>query len=1123
MSLQGSYLMAPEVEPARAFLDEAYASLDYKNGVLLNATVKPDTASTEASEWLEKGDWLALANRIGAQKVFFVNNDPVIVFHEYANVPTANELLTTFQRAWCMARPPCLFVAQPGELKAYDLNQSPPRHVEDWHPLDAVRRVADVAVQFHRYRRDQVESGKLFEDARFGTIDERADRRLIHDLKTVRKELLDTGLQPRHVHALIGRSIFIRYLEDRDILTPEYFEAVAEQNPEWQHCLQEEDEKPDFTQSHTNRRFHHVLRNKEFTYALFERLAEHFNGDMFPLDKDVVDRQGRELDEVQQELHLTPLRRFLLGDLNTQQSVLFFWAYDFSVIPIELISSIYEEFYHESQSDDKGTYYTPIALVDYALSQVLPESRLAENPKILDPACGSGVFLVESFRRIVRYKMRQLGRKLQPDELRLIIRDHLTGIEINEDAARVASFSLYLALLHYQEPPDILATPKLPHLLYVNGAQRDNDYYQCIINANTFSLMLEERKVFERKLDAIASCHRCEEAQDLYESLDALPLEPHSFDLIVGNPPWGFDRATSAETKAAQEQAEKWCIASDWSIGDREFAQAFIARTFTLLKPQGHCGLLVSTGVFFKDQNKSKLFRQRWLAECTLHAVINFAHVRRSFFNANSPFAFVHYQTYPASDDHRLLYWSAKRTIAAANKHVQAVILDHADMRRIQQTQVQVNDYLWKILWWGNHRDAALVNTIRFNPTLSHIATQRRWPKPGRGFQGPLYSQSTRDPNRESDWLSKYKELPIGKFQRYGHIIESNLTAVPPKVQFRGDKSIYEGWRLLVKRGISQANGKNGQIIARLENVPYCVRNSVHGWNMDGASNWERKVLTGILWSSLARYYFFLTASSWGLWHDEIQQEDVANLPIRFPDSPHLRNRIANIVSKLQESRELGELPPLFALLENGAGLEQRTKLEDQLDEAIFDLYKLDETERDLIRDMCQYGLEFFYRRVGNNSIEAIRDGRPLHGRITSLSANRKRETGLEGYLYAFLETWNHELVRQNGEFVWHVVQPTNNPMLAVQFEVINKDERTPRITSLGDEAWSDILKRCEAVLGVPVSQRVYIDGLIRVVTDTSIIIIRRNERRLWTRSSAREDAEATLLQAMYLQKAVVN
>ena len=48
-------------------------------------------------------------------------------------------------------------------------------------------------------------------------------------------------------------------------------------------------------------------------------------------------------------------------------------------------------------------------------------------------------------------------------------------------------------------------------------------------------------------------------------------------------------------------------------------------------------------------------------------------------------------------------------------------------------------------------------------------------------------------------------------------------------------------------------------------------------------------------------------------------------------------------------------------------------------------------------------------------------------------------------------------------------------------------------------------------------TQRIYIDGMVRVVADTDIVIIKRNERRFWTSSAARDDAEATMLLAMQL------
>src|SRR6266487_4992387 len=184
-------------ESPRAFLDEAYKSLGYEEGTLLNATICPDAKTDE--EWLDKGDWLALAYKVGAEKVFFVKNDPVLVFCELQN-GSENEqiLLEKFRRVWCMSRPQFLFIALPGELRLYRLDRPPTREVEvlrEKQQIALVKSVADVAKKFQDYRRVEVESGRLFSDDRFGGIDQRADRQLIQDLKTVRKQLLVVTLE----------------------------------------------------------------------------------------------------------------------------------------------------------------------------------------------------------------------------------------------------------------------------------------------------------------------------------------------------------------------------------------------------------------------------------------------------------------------------------------------------------------------------------------------------------------------------------------------------------------------------------------------------------------------------------------------------------------------------------------------------------------------------------------------------------------------------------------------------------------------------------------------------------------------------------------------------------------
>ncbi|MEO8970287.1 MAG: DNA methyltransferase, partial [Ktedonobacteraceae bacterium] len=476
-------------ESPQALLIEAYESLGYTEGIpgsLLNATDRPLPGTEEEKAWLDKGDWLALAYKVGAEKVFFVRNDPVFVFCALQHgAEDENLLLETFRRVWCMSRPRFLFVAIPGELRVYRLDRPPAKNAETLrkeHQIELVTSIAEIAEKLKRYSREQVETGRLFADERFGGIDQRADKRLIQDLKRVREALLDAGLEPVYAHALIGRSIFIRYLEDRGIIDEKYFiDKVVKDNANWLEKLLQPLPLLDVASGSDMRRYNRILPDKSFTYALFRQLIIDFNGDMFP------DIEGEEK-KVTKE-HLKLLQGFLLGHTNKNQPPLFLWAYDFQIIPIELISSIYEEFYHKQNSyhhsgikkqngrntkqDDKKTHYTPGVLVEYVLSNLLPEERLATNPRILDPACGSGIFLVESFRRIVRYWVQQQrGEMLFPEALHKILKEQIRGIEINEEAVHVAAFSLYLALLHYQEPPAI-RTRKLPNLIYRQGQPED--------------------------------------------------------------------------------------------------------------------------------------------------------------------------------------------------------------------------------------------------------------------------------------------------------------------------------------------------------------------------------------------------------------------------------------------------------------------------------------------------------------------------------------------------------------------------------------------------------------------------------------------------------------------------
>jgi Eco57I restriction-modification methylase len=850
---------------ANELLTAAYEQLEFDQGALVPATSQPH--STTLKDWLDRGDWQTLAAQVGAERIFFVNRDPVIVFAKFeGNSPTT--LRSLYERIWCMSRPQLLFLASPGQLSIFDLTKPPPRPdeaISDGSRLITVATsILEVQSKLRDYDRERIETGLVFGDERFSDSANRSDRALIRDLKTVRQKLLTIPRRAgakrpelRHLHSLIGRAIFIRYLEDREILLPGYFENVAARRQEWTRLLAQSPSAPAVEPRLAEKRFLRVLQNKEFTYALFEQMAIDFNGDTFPIDQ-------QERDSIQQE-HLDTLRGFLTGSTSDQKE-LFFFAYRFDVTPIDLISTIYEEFYNEREGTDRnqGSHYTPSTLVEFVLGHTLTPEVLAERPRIIDPSCGSGIFLVESFRRMVRHLCaEQNGKRVSRAQLRKILRDQIAGIDINEEAIRVAAFSLYLAFLHYQMPREINDERRLPYLKWVPDEERrkrerkvpEAQFFDVLLNANSFEVI----------------AGKC--PTQIVQRFGA-----GSAAIVVGNPPWGYPKKGDVDGRRAMTAILEWCKPSKGRpLGDKELSQAFIHLSMALLRDGGTAGLLVSSGVFFKHHKNSRAFRLRWLGTARLKHVVNFAHVRQIFFSglqreakSISPFVSVVFKKARldlAHSDVRFEYWSVKQTAALAN--TKSVILNRGDMHWLSQRDCLENEKLWKIYWWGGHRDEGLIRSIDAFPPLIELPMHFSGVDvfPGQGFK---------EANKElnADWLAKYQELPPEELRRYGALDPRKLVPAPKKVERRGVEEVYSGHRLLVGRGIKAG----GIITARLETQRYCFRNSIHGIRFKGLERWQEAVVTAIFWSSLARYYYFMTTGSWGLWHDEIHLENIKEM-----------------------------------------------------------------------------------------------------------------------------------------------------------------------------------------------------------------------------------------------------
>ncbi len=569
------------------------------------------------------------------------------------------------------------------------------------------------------------------------------------------------------------------------------------------------------------------------------------------------------------------------------------------------------------------------------------------------------------------------------------------------------------------------------------------------------------------------------------------------------------------------------------TVGDKERSQTFLHRTADLLKKGGRAGLLVSTGVFFKRHDNTKQFRKQWLDSVTLRKVVNFAAVRDAFFKNGSdpsdpgrqgaiaPFASVIFDNTPPPPESRFAYWSAKET--AFVRRVQAVVLNWADVRAANQAQYQQDETLWKTYWWGTHRDHALIQRLRLEPSFQQVVDPD-----GQRMRMGFIEANRANP---AGWLKDYKEFPTVAFERYGKLPTDRFLKPPTKVERRRRRNLYQGPRILIKRGIDQDGGNGGSIAARFETDDFCFRDSIHCaplTDTDGnqaITDDKAKVLLAILWSSLIRYYLFLTSGTWGLWHDEVKKDVLYSLPVRFPNSPALMDEIVKAVDALRELPGQVDQPGLFP----GDGLlkvDRDRKIrqhETRLDKAVYKLFDLTDAERERVAEFCDLELDLFYRGMNSDAIRPLDwpDQLPPIGRRDDLANPAGKKHELCRYLETFLDILEPQLSEQGGRLRWRVVRPSEvSSMTAIIFETETPDEPLGNPAKTDVEEWHELLVRLDASALMPTkSKRVYIDGLIRIVTDSEIVIIKRNEHRLWTKSAARDDAEAAMVLAIHLSE----
>jgi len=387
---------------------------------------------------------------LGLTAVFCVQNIPtiaILVSDQYDR----DAISDLHGALWNQGLASVLLVIAGSTLRLFSLVRTPLQEPDEFFESRCLISSLEMATDalLSRELIPGVESGRLWRDnASFFPSKERVDRVLLDNLLAAHRQLQDGSLNSEEAQALLTQTMFISYLEDRDILTAEYFRAISNDRVDNFLSLLE--------CSDVN-----LLRD------FFQSLRDDFNGDLF-VGPCTFEPKAESADITEQSLEI--LARFKSGReemANGGQQR--FWGYDFKYIPIELVSAVYDRFLGERENERRktGAYYTPMFLADLIVSQtwqVLPE-RVKQHGRFLDPACGSGIFLVRSFQYLCENWRNTHKSDTIPWKTLLTLVDRINGWDINAGAIRVSVFSIYIGLLDEVSHRDIKKLIKRGKLL----------------------------------------------------------------------------------------------------------------------------------------------------------------------------------------------------------------------------------------------------------------------------------------------------------------------------------------------------------------------------------------------------------------------------------------------------------------------------------------------------------------------------------------------------------------------------------------------------------------------------------------------------------------------------------
>lgn len=1001
-------------------------------------------------------------NTMGLNGILCIEEKPTVYFKEVDSIDYS-KIQTLHWQFWNQGTATLLVISSPKEVQVYS-GLVPPAQPEDDITSEnrLVNTLTDTAEMLEFVNR--VEAGEIYRE-KPECFDSRqiVDHHLLANLEKTRDLLCkcDEHIQKTVLHALLARVVFTCYLTARGIINKTQFERIGAHGVgDLRKLLDQYDDE----------------KAKTLFYKLFGLLTDDFNGSMFD---DNIEAEKRQI----KTDHIKILRRFLkVEEMSTGQMPLPFWNYNFEIIPVETISTIYERFIKaESPQGQKssGAFYTPRHLAEFVVDVATKGWESFLGKRYLDPAAGSGIFLVILFNRMAeewRSKHPGESNSKRANALREILQTNLCGVDKEETACRIACFSLYLALLDQLDPRDIKDLKEkhgkvLPKLLSLKRDGYTKKEPTVIFEGNFFD--------------------------------PKIPLGTH-FDLVIGNPPW------VGRNQPSDPMVYKWCESSDnpatrkaptqgqdrksFLMPNNQVAHAFMWKAPLHVHPNGNVCLLLPSKVFLARTDK---FQNEWFSRFTVEKILHLSDMSFLLFEHSScPATITKYGPEAPSDmNYKLEYIIPKISMEDPRRGV--ISIDQKDRWHIKLTQIlkyseeESTSLFWKKYYWATPRDLRFLDKLLSLPPLSlcvgtpgnHI----KWIK-GQGFEPFNKENYKKDPEKygepKSIWWKPghlYLDNQTIKHKTKLLVLESDcnkVSGVIEKLRRSPDKKIFTGPKVL--------SNSSASWIAYCD-FPVLYQRSVQSISGEATDENLLMFLSAVLNSKLSKYFLFHTAANLGTERRVVHMFELLRMPFPMPEdtsdsgrSKHIVGEISRIIKNLK--KEINKTS-----VDRQKAVESAEKVIEPL---IYEYYDIHDREKVLIEDTCKIWKPSSTRTKITGLIPTLR---------TPEKQERKRYADL---LCQVLNEWAARgKIRLRAEGIISSSSATG-------IITLNKgDEPAAYRESLDLEIFNNALRRINDVLPETRGYISYSRGLT-IFDRNCIHIIKPLNMRHWALSAALNDAD---------------